>query len=62
MKIAVLGAGIIGSTSAFRLKLIFPGSDLTLISEGFGAETTSHGPAGLIGPHLDPWTPKEKIL
>ena len=52
----VLGAGIIGATSAFRLKQKFPECELRVVAEELSPHTTSDIAAGYWEPHLDPDT------
>ena len=47
MEFAIVGAGIIGLTTASELLKQFPSSQVTLYSEKFGEETTSNGAAGI---------------
>ena len=56
MKVVVLGAGMIGTTSAFRLKRTFPNLEMTLLAAEFSPFTTSDISAGYWEPHLDPDT------
>lgn len=49
-KFCVLGAGIVGLTTALTLQEKFPGSKVTIIAEKFNSETTSDGAAGLFCP------------
>jgi len=56
MRIIVVGAGIIGTTSAFRIKKKFPESKLTIIAAELSPNTTSDVAAGWWEPHLDPDT------
>ena len=46
-KIAIVGAGIIGLTSAYSLKLFDENLDVTVFAEKFSPETTSDGAAGI---------------
>jgi len=56
MKITVVGAGIIGTTSAFRIKKKFPEAELKIIAAELSPKTTSDVAAGWWEPHLDPDT------
>jgi len=51
-----VGAGIIGTTSAFRLKKLFPGLDIQIVAADLSPNTTSDIAAGWWEPHLDPDT------
>lgn len=51
MKVAVIGAGVIGMTSALAIKGAFPESDVTVFSSEFSPNTTGDGSAGLWGPY-----------
>ncbi len=46
--IAVVGAGVIGLSSAYALKLSSDNYDVTLIAENFSPQTTSDGAAGIL--------------
>lgn len=45
--VCVLGAGVIGLTTALRLRQELPNLRVTLVAEDFGINTTSHGSGGL---------------
>ena len=57
-KIAILGAGVVGLTTAERLIEVFEQNnkladrklDITIIAESFGKDTTSDGAGGLFRP------------
>jgi D-amino-acid oxidase len=63
LKIAVVGAGIIGLSSAVRIQeeLGLPNVHITLIAEKFSPETTSDGAAGIWGPYLLGDTPPQNV-
>lgn len=50
LKIAVLGAGIVGSTTVIELKKEFRNASVHIISEKFQNETTSYVAAGIFSP------------
>ena len=56
MKIVVIGAGIIGTTTAVRLRRQFPHCDLRILASKLSPDTTSDIAAGWWEPHLDPDT------
>ena len=56
MRVTVLGAGIIGATSAFRVKHRFPECEVRVLAEELSPHTTSDIAAGYWEPHLDPDT------
>ena len=62
MKICIVGAGIIGTTTAYRIVERFPQCKVVLLAENFSPQTTSDGTAGFWEPHLDPYTDKEKVM
>ncbi|XP_031626003.1 D-aspartate oxidase [Contarinia nasturtii] len=63
MKIAIVGAGVIGTTTALRLQEQFGHKVLiTIFSEQFSPHTTGDVSAGLWGPYILGDTPQEKIL
>lgn len=43
LEVGVIGAGIIGLSTATRIQKSFPNADITLIAENFNEETTSDG-------------------
>ena len=45
--VCVLGAGVIGLTTALRIRQELPHLRVTLVAEDFGVNTTSHGSGGL---------------
>uniref|UniRef100_K1P6Q6 D-aspartate oxidase n=1 Tax=Magallana gigas TaxID=29159 RepID=K1P6Q6_MAGGI len=45
-RICVLGAGVVGLSSAVNIQSILPEADITLIADQFNQETTSDGAAG----------------
>lgn len=62
MRVAVVGAGVIGVTSAIAVKNAFPGYEVEILADGFSPDTTGDGSAGLWGPYLLGDTPPENIL
>ncbi|KAK9806988.1 hypothetical protein WJX72_009635 [[Myrmecia] bisecta] len=61
VKVGVLGAGVIGLSTALRLCQEVPGIDVTVIAEHFGSATTSDGAGGLWEPYKLGDTPGELI-
>lgn len=62
-KIAIIGAGVIGTTTAFRLQQQFgPSISVTIFSDAFSPNTTGDVSAGLWGPYLLNDTSQEKIV
>jgi len=61
MRVAVVGAGIIGVTSAFAVKNAFPSYDVKIFADAFSPDTTGDVSAGLWGPFLLNDTPVEDI-
>ena len=47
-KVAVIGGGVIGLTTALRAVEQYPGLDITLFSEKLTPDTTADGSAGVI--------------
>ena len=52
LKVAVVGAGVVGLTSATMLQEALPEASITIIADKFGQETTSDGAAGIYRPGL----------
>ncbi|KYQ57086.1 D-aspartate oxidase [Trachymyrmex zeteki] len=61
MRVAVVGAGVIGVTSAFAVKSAFPNYDVKIFADAFSPDTTGDGSAGLWTPFLLGDTPVEDI-
>ena len=49
-RIAVIGAGAVGLSTAVRIQGHIPGVDVTLIADKFDKDTTSDGAAGIFRP------------
>uniref|UniRef100_A0A8D8R5Z8 D-aspartate oxidase n=1 Tax=Cacopsylla melanoneura TaxID=428564 RepID=A0A8D8R5Z8_9HEMI len=49
-KVAILGAGVVGLSTAIEFQSRFPSCELTLIADKFTLDTTSDGAAGLFDP------------
>lgn len=63
MQIAVIGAGVIGTTTAIRLQELFGNKvSITIFSDAFSPNTTGDVSAGLWGPFLLGNTDKDKIM
>lgn len=52
VRVAVVGAGIVGLTTATMLQEELPGASITILADKFGTETTSDGAAGIFRPGL----------
>lgn len=50
LKVAVLGAGVVGVNTVLQLQEQFPSANITLIDDKFNNETLSYGPAGIFRP------------
>ena len=63
VRIAVIGAGIVGLTSAVNIQKLMPDAKVTIISDKFDKDTTSSGAGGLYRPtaHLVKGVPPETI-
>lgn len=51
-KIAVVGAGVVGLSTAVQLQVALPDSEVVIIADKFHENTTSHGAAGIFRPTL----------
>ncbi|KAM7119377.1 D-aspartate oxidase-like isoform 7-T7 [Ciconia maguari] len=56
-KVAVVGAGVIGLSTALCIAETCPGCSVTVLSEQFSPNTTSDVAAGMLIPHTYPGTP-----
>ncbi|XP_066992234.1 D-aspartate oxidase [Anabrus simplex] len=61
LHIGILGAGIVGMTTALELQREFPKAHLTIIADSFNQNTTSHGAAGIFRPSTNFCGPTEKV-
>lgn len=62
-QIAIIGAGVIGTTTAARLQEQFGNNvSITIFSEDFSPNTTGDIAAGLWGPIYTCDTPTDKIM
>lgn len=52
-KVAVVGAGAVGLTTAINIQKILPKCAVTIIADKFTTETTSHGAGGLFRPNIE---------
>jgi hypothetical protein len=57
--ICVVGAGVIGLTSALRILQQVPRAKVTVVAERFGIDTTTAGAAGIWQPYKLSDTPEE---
>ena len=57
----ILGAGIVGLSTALELKTQYPGCQITLICERSKHETTSYGAGGFLEPYNIQGTPNAKV-
>jgi glycine/D-amino acid oxidase-like deaminating enzyme len=60
--VAVIGAGVIGLSTAVLAQERIPGLHVTIISENFSPHTTGDGSAGLWMPYYLKDTPQSNIL
>lgn len=61
VKVAIIGAGIMGACVGYRLLQERPDIQLTIMAKEFSPHTTSDGAAGFWEPYLPGDTPAEKI-
>lgn len=52
-KVAVIGAGIVGLTTAINIQKLMPSCAVTILADKFTSETTSHGAGGLFRPNTE---------
>ncbi|KAG7198139.1 hypothetical protein KM043_005558 [Ampulex compressa] len=62
MRVAVVGAGVVGVTSALAVKNAFPAFEVQIFADCFSPDTTGDGSAGLWGPYLLGDTATEDVL
>ncbi|KAK9863509.1 hypothetical protein WJX84_004081 [Apatococcus fuscideae] len=60
--VCVLGAGVIGLTTALRTRQELPHLSVTLVAEDFGVNTTSQGSGGLWEPYKLSDTPEASSI
>lgn len=61
VKVAVVGAGVIGLSSALHVKELFPEAKVVVFADKFPPNTTSDVAGGFWEPHLLRDTPEESI-
>lgn len=61
LNICVLGAGVVGLTTALELQKEFRSADVTIIADKFYKDTTSYVAAGLFRPGTSFTGPTEQI-
>lgn len=61
MSVCVVGAGIIGLSTAIRLQEIEPRASITIVAEKFSPETTSDVAAGIWRPSYLP-DPRDSLI
>ena len=61
--IAVLGAGVVGLSTAINIKKVLPNATVKVIADKFNHETTSYGAGGLFRPTTEhiPGVPKDLL-
>lgn len=52
-RVAVVGAGAVGLSTAVQIQDALPSSQVTIIAEKFDRDTTSDGAAGIFRPVVD---------
>jgi len=52
-RIAIVGAGAVGLSTAVQIQQLHPSASVTLIADKFTTETTSSGAAGIFRPTAD---------
>lgn len=52
MEIAIIGAGVVGLSTALSIQEAFPEAKLTLIADKFNDETLSSGAGGFFRPEI----------
>jgi len=62
-RIAVVGAGVVGLSTAVRIQQLHDHVSVTVIADRFTTETTSHGAAGIFRPSPEkfPGTPMPQL-
>lgn len=53
VRIAVVGAGVVGLSTALCVSKLVPGCSITVLSDKFSPDTTSDVAAGMLIPHVD---------
>lgn len=61
MHFGVIGAGVIGLTTAIELQREYPNSRVTILADKFGRDTTSNVAAGIFRPGTSFSGPTEEI-
>ena len=61
MRVAVLGAGIVGVSAAVRIQEAWPECDVVILADKASPDVTSDGAAGLFTPGYMDDTPADKV-
>lgn len=61
MSFVVLGAGVVGLTTALELQRQYPSAQVSIIADKFGVDTTSNVAAGIFRPGPSFSGPTEEI-
>lgn len=63
VRIGVLGAGVVGLSTATRIQQCLPNAEVTIIADKFTTETTSHGAGGIFLPtyKVHHKTPRDRL-
>lgn len=62
VRIAVIGAGVIGLSTAVNIQRLIPNAKVTIIADKFGTETTSNGAGGYFRPNMDDFHVDDKDM
>ncbi|XP_059176387.1 D-aspartate oxidase-like [Physella acuta] len=62
VKIAVIGAGVMGLSTAVNLQKLIPDAKVTIIADKFGTDTTSTGAGGYFRPNMDDFHVEDKEM
>lgn len=54
VRIAVVGAGVVGLSTAVCISKLVPGGSIAVVSDKFSPDTTSDVAAGMLIPHVYP--------
>lgn len=61
VRVGVIGAGVVGLSTALCVAETLPNCSVTVIAEKFSPHTTSDVAAGILSPHLNTVTPVESL-
>ncbi|CAL1527638.1 unnamed protein product [Lymnaea stagnalis] len=61
-KVGVVGAGVLGLSSALNIQKMIPNAKITIVADKFDKDTTSHGAGGYFRPYMNDYVEEDKRM